>query len=199
MAKSILTSLTSQLSELKRKHLVVVLAVAIGILSGCFAVFLKWSVSSIRELLTSGSMTKTLGGLYVFYPLIGILIAVFIVNKVLKRRLYSGIPSVLYSISKKRSNVKTHNLYSSLFTSIFTAGFGGSAGLEGPLVQTNAAWGSNLGRLFKVDYKTKTLLKPPTCKMNERFFEVFQAIFGLAQRIRPSKFYRIFWLHNGCF
>ena len=158
MAKSILTSLTSQLSELKRKHLVVVLAVAIGILSGCFAVFLKWSVSSIRELLTSGSMTKTLGGLYVFYPLIGILIAVFIVNKVLKRRLYSGIPSVLYSISKKRSNVKTHNLYSSLFTSIFTAGFGGSAGLEGPLVQTNAAWGSNLGRLFKVDYKTKTLL-----------------------------------------
>tara|TARA_B110000908_G_scaffold70120_1_gene84524 strand:- start:1174 stop:2799 length:1626 start_codon:yes stop_codon:yes gene_type:complete len=103
-------------------------------------------------------MTKTLGGLYVFYPLIGILIAVFIVNKVLKRRLYSGIPSVLYSISKKRSNVKTHNLYSSLFTSIFTAGFGGSAGLEGPLVQTNAAWGSNLGRLFKVDYKTKTLL-----------------------------------------
>ena len=158
MAKSILSSLKTQLSELKRKHLVVVLAIVIGLLSGCFAVFLKWSVSSIREILTSNSMTQTLGGLYVIYPLLGILITVFIVHRLLKKRIFSGIPSVLYSISKKRSNVKTHNLFSSLVTSIFTAGFGGSAGLEGPLVQTNAAWGSNLGRLFKVDYKTKTLL-----------------------------------------
>ena len=158
MAKSILSSLKTQLSELKRKHLVVVLAIVIGLLSGCFAVFLKWSVSSIREILTSNSMTQTLGGLYVIYPLLGILITVFIVHRLLKKRIFSGIPSVLYSISKKRSNVKTHNLFSSLVTSIFTAGFGGSAGLEGPLVQTNAAWGSNIGRLFKVDYKTKTLL-----------------------------------------
>ncbi|MFK7758156.1 MAG: chloride channel protein [Flavobacteriales bacterium] len=158
MAKSILSTLKTQLSELKRKHLVVVLAIAIGLLSGVFAVFLKWSVSSIREILTSGSMTQTLGGLYVIYPLLGIGLTVFLVKRVIRKKLFSGIPSTLYSISKKRSNVKTHNLYSSLVTSIFTAGFGGSAGLEGPLVQTNAAWGSNLGRLFKVDYKTKTLL-----------------------------------------
>jgi len=158
MAKSILSSLKKQLSELKRRHLVVVLAIAIGLLSGIFAVFLKWTVSSIREVLTSGSMSKTLGGLYVFYPLLGIVITVFLVKRVIKKKIFSGIPSTLYSISKKRSNVKTHNLYSSLLTSVFTAGFGGSAGLEGPLVQTNAAWGSNLGRLFRVDYKTKTLL-----------------------------------------
>ncbi len=158
MAKSILLTLKSQLSELGRNHLVVVLAICIGLLSGCLALFLKWSVSSIKELLESISSGKTLGGLYVLYPLVGILITVFLIKRVIKKRIFSGIPSTLYSISKKRSNVKTHNLYSSLVTSIFTAGFGGSAGLEGPLVQTNAAWASNLGRLFRVDYKTKTLL-----------------------------------------
>ncbi len=110
MAKSILLTLKSQLSELGRNHLVVVLAICIGLLSGCLALFLKWSVSSIKELLESISSGKTLGGLYVLYPLVGILITVFLIKRVIKKRIFSGIPSTLYSISKKRSNVKTHNL-----------------------------------------------------------------------------------------
>jgi len=137
---------------------VVVLAIFIGLLSGVFALFLKWAVRSISELLTSGSFSKTMGGWYAFFPFLGVLITMLIVKRLIKRNVFSGIPTTLYSISKKRSHVRTHNLYSSLITSVFTAGFGGSAGLEGPLVLTNSAWGSNLGRLFKVDYKTKTLL-----------------------------------------
>lgn len=151
-------SFTKTLKALRRKHLVVVLAVVIGLLSGCFALFLKWAVRTISQLLTQGVFSKTFGGWYAFYPLLGVLITMLIVKRLIKRNVFSGIPATLYSIGKKRSHVRTHNLYSSLITSVFTAGFGGSAGLEGPLVLTNSAWGSNLGRLFKVDYKTKTLL-----------------------------------------
>ena len=153
-----LTHLKKYILELKKRHLLVVLAVLIGLLSGCFALFLKWAVKTISGVLTSEFLRNYMGGFKVLFPLLGLLITMLIIKRVIRKEVFSGIPLTLYNISKKRSHVRTHNLYSSLFTSVFTAGFGGSAGLEGPLVLTNSAWGSNLGRLFKVDYKSKTLL-----------------------------------------
>jgi len=41
---------------------------------------------------------------------------------------------------------------------VFTVGFGGSVGLEGPTVATGAAIGSNLGQVFRLNYKQITLL-----------------------------------------
>ena len=42
--------------------------------------------------------------------------------------------------------------------STLTVGFGGSVGLEAPVVLTGAAIGSNLARLMKLDYKSVTLM-----------------------------------------
>lgn len=49
-------------------------------------------------------------------------------------------------------------MFASVIASALTVGFGGSVGLEGPTVATNSAIGSNIARLFKLDYKTTTLL-----------------------------------------
>jgi len=49
-------------------------------------------------------------------------------------------------------------MFASIIASSLTVGFGGSVGLEGPTVSTNSAIGSNIAQLFKVDYKTATLL-----------------------------------------
>jgi CIC family chloride channel protein len=54
--------------------------------------------------------------------------------------------------------IKRHNIFSSIITSVFTVGFGGSVGLEGPTVATGAAIGSNLGQMFRLNYKQITLL-----------------------------------------
>ena len=45
-----------------------------------------------------------------------------------------------------------------MVTSAFTVGFGGSAGLEAPIVVTGSAIGSNLSNLVHLDYKKRTLL-----------------------------------------
>jgi len=49
-------------------------------------------------------------------------------------------------------------MYTSLIASTVTVSFGGSVGLEAPIVLTGSAIGSNLGRYLRLDYKTITLL-----------------------------------------
>lgn len=45
-----------------------------------------------------------------------------------------------------------------MITSAITVGFGGSAGLEAPIVVTGSAIGSNLSQLVHLDYKKRTLI-----------------------------------------
>ncbi len=65
---------------------------------------------------------------------------------------------MLYAISKNDSHLRPHNSYSSLVACTLTLGFGGSVGPEAPIVLTGSSIGSNLGRFFRMDYKTTTLL-----------------------------------------
>ena len=73
-------------------------------------------------------------------------------------KLGHGITQILYTISKKSSIVKSGMMYSRMFTSALTVGFGGSVGLEAPIVVTGSAIGSNLAQLTHLNYKKRTLL-----------------------------------------
>ncbi|MDI1354234.1 MAG: chloride channel protein [bacterium] len=75
-----------------------------------------------------------------------------------KGNLSRGTIPILYAIAKKGSILPFHQIYSHIITSGITVGFGGSAGLESPIVSTGAAIGSNYGQRFKLTYKEKTLL-----------------------------------------
>jgi len=134
------------------------LSIVIGIASGLAAVVIKNSVHFIRNFLTEGFAHDYHNYLYFAYPLIGILITVSIIRYLLRRPVGHGIPSALFAISKRSSIMPRNDMFSSIITSAFTVGFGGSAGLEGPTVATGAAIGSNIGRWFRLNYKTKTLL-----------------------------------------
>ncbi|HIB20429.1 MAG TPA: chloride channel protein [Rhodospirillales bacterium] len=61
-------------------------------------------------------------------------------------------------MSKKSAIMKSHNMYSSIISCTFTGGFGGSVGMEAPIVSTGAAIGSNIGQLFRMNYKATALL-----------------------------------------
>ena len=54
--------------------------------------------------------------------------------------------------------MKPHNMYSSIIACTFTGGFGGSVGMEAPIVSTGAAIGSNIAQMLRLNYKTTTLL-----------------------------------------
>ena len=64
------------------------------------------------------------------------------------------LPRYFTPYQKKEGLHKPHNSYSSIIASTLTVGFGGSVGLESPVVVTGSSMGSNLGRLFGMNYKS---------------------------------------------
>jgi CIC family chloride channel protein len=66
--------------------------------------------------------------------MIGIFITFLFVRYVVKDDISHGVTKILYAISKKDSNIKTHNTFTSVIASTFTIGFGGSVGAEAPIV-----------------------------------------------------------------
>jgi CIC family chloride channel protein len=127
-------------------------------LGGLAAVLLKNAVHFSHSLLMSVFSLESFNLLYLVLPFIGILLTYLYVKYFVKDNISHGISRILQSISKSNSIIKVHNTYTSLLASIFTVSFGGSVGLEAPIVLTGSAIGSNLGRYLRLDYKTTTLL-----------------------------------------
>jgi chloride channel protein, CIC family len=134
------------------------LSFIVGLLSGLAAVTLKNTVHYIGHLLTHGFDSSSVNYIFVAYPLAGILLTVLFVKYFVKDNIGHGISKILFAISKKNSIIKRHNSYSSMVASSLTVGFGGSVGLEAPIVLTGSSIGSNLGRYLKLNYKDTTLL-----------------------------------------
>ncbi len=96
--------------------------------------------------------------MYLAYPAMGITLTVLFVKFLIKDNLGHGVSRILYAISKNNGKIKAHNTYSSMIGSSLTIGFGGSVGLEAPIVLTGSAIGSNLARFFRLNYKTMILM-----------------------------------------
>ncbi len=140
--------------RLNHKQLMYVLSLVIGILSGLAAVLLKNTAHITYQLVSGQGDVSKINILYLTLPLIGLILTVLFVRIFIKDVMGHGITKVLYSISRQGGFIKPHNSYSSIIASTFTVGFGGSVGLESPIVVTGSSIGSNLGRLFGMNYKS---------------------------------------------
>ncbi len=147
-----------RLKHISDNNFVLIMAGLIGLIAGLAAVSLKTSVHFIQELLQRNLDLTGVNYLYIGYPLIGIVLTVLVAKYLFKEELGHGITQILYSISKNSSIIKRTRMYSRMITSAITVGFGGSVGLEAPIVVTGSAMGSNLARLVHLDYKKRTLL-----------------------------------------
>ena len=144
--------------HIKEKSLVIMLSLVVGILAGLAAMVLKWLIHYISSSLTGFVTVETGNYLYIIYPVIGILLAMWYVRYVVKDNISHGVTRVLYSISQNKSRLKPHNMYTSVVASSITIGFGGSVGAEGPIVFTGAAIGSNLGQAFRLSPRVLMIL-----------------------------------------
>jgi chloride channel protein, CIC family len=144
--------------HVEARQRILILSLLVGIEGSLAAVFLKNLVFQTNRFILRFLHIETANLLYLALPLIGILLTVIFVRLCIHKNISHGITRVLKAISKRDSVLGPHNLFSSLVGSTLTVGFGGSAGLEAPIVLTGAAFGSNLGRLLKQDYRTTTLL-----------------------------------------
>lgn len=147
-----------RVKHVSNKNFVLILAGIIGIIAGFAAVLLKETVHFIQHQLISEFSIENGNYYYIGFPLIGILITVAIARYLLKERLGHGITQILYDISKNSSLIRRSRMYSRMVTSAITVGFGGSVGLEAPIVVTGSAIGSNVGRVMHMNYKKRTLL-----------------------------------------
>ena len=92
------------------------------------------------------------------FPIIGILLTVFVVKKFLDGSIEKGSSRILFAVAKKGGILPKKQMYAQIITSSLTVGLGGSAGLESPITITGAAFGSNFAQKYKLSQKDRILL-----------------------------------------
>lgn len=147
-----------RLRHLRQHQFVLILSVLVGIGSGLAAVALKNTLYYTNYFLTNGFSYHGIYYLYLAFPVVGIILTLLFLKFVVRDNISHGVSKVLYAISKNSSNIRPHNAFSSLVACTLTLGFGGSVGPEAPVVLSGSAIGSNLARIFRLDYKTRTML-----------------------------------------
>ncbi len=147
-----------RIKKLIGEQFIYYVSILAGILVGIAAMVIKRGVELVQYLLAKLSENTLSDYLYLFYPMIGIALAVLYINYIIKRKVGHGIPAVLYAIAKENGIIPKHDIFSSIITSVFTVGFGGSVGLEGPIVVSGAAIGSSVGQAFRLNYRQITHL-----------------------------------------
>jgi chloride channel protein, CIC family len=144
--------------KLSERQFLLVASALIGLSAGLAAIVLKTFVHYIHQLVTTNYNLPFQYSLYIFLPLLGLLLSVFYVQRVHQGSLEKSTAFVLYSISKKSSLLAPLHMVAHVITSAITIGFGGSSGLEAPIATTGSAIGSNFARTYHLNYKQRTLL-----------------------------------------
>lgn len=127
-------------------------------LSGLVAISLKNMVHLIQGLLTHGFAIEYNNIYYFIYPFIGLGLSYLVLKYIIKKPINRGIPAVMWAIKKKKGLIEVYNGTATFILSMLTVGFGGSSGLEGPIVSTSSTIGSYISRKLQLDHKTVLLM-----------------------------------------
>lgn len=157
-------SFIDQLNQYRRTKIsngnfLIITAVVVGILAGLAAALLKGVTHHIEHFLQTELHWQYKYYLYLLFPTVGILLSVLYVKRfIVRSKFETGLTPLLYAISKKSSRIDVHNSYSQIITAALTVGFGGSTGLEAPIVTSGSSIGANVGRFLGLSYRETTLL-----------------------------------------
>ena len=144
--------------HLSERQYTIMLAFFVGVLSAIAAQMLKSLIGMIEHLLTSQFDITSSNLLYLLYPIVGIALSAIFIKFVVRDDISHGVTKILYAISRRQGQIKSHNCWSSLVASALTIGFGGSVGAESPIALTGSAIGSNIGNVFHRDHRTTMIL-----------------------------------------
>jgi CIC family chloride channel protein len=146
-------------TKISNRNFLVIAALVTGVLAGLAAALLKSLTHGIEDFLQEGFHWKYKYYLFLVFPFFGILLSVMYVRRFIRRgKFETGLTPLLHTISRKSSRVEPHNIYSQIITAALTVGFGGSTGLEAPIVTSGAGIGSVVGRFLGLTYRETTML-----------------------------------------
>jgi CIC family chloride channel protein len=140
-----------------QRNFLIVSSVLVGLTSGLAAVCLKYAVHLLATVRSFAGTTEDYV-LIAALPVLGIALSVVFTRFFLNGTLRKGSSPIGYNIIKKSSFIPKRETYGHVVTAALTVGFGGSLGLESPMVSTGSAIGSNYGRVYSLTYKERTVL-----------------------------------------
>lgn len=144
--------------RLTTRQFFILSSVLVGLSAGLAAIILKLFVHFIGTQVEYYATNYEEFFLFTLFPLIGIALTVVYVRFILKAPIKKGAAEIVYAIVKQSSILPKSEMYSHIITSALTVGFGGSVGLESPIVSTGSAIGSNFGKTYRLSYKERTIL-----------------------------------------
>ncbi|RMD70619.1 MAG: chloride channel protein, partial [Bacteroidetes bacterium] len=134
----------------------IVVAMCIGAVAGLAAVILKHAIEGLREWAYGPDPTSARLA-FVVLPIVGILLTWLYLRYGLRKPITVGLPDLIYQVTHHRIRLPFYEMYAHAISSSLTVGFGGSAGLEAPIIRTGAALGYNLGAFMQSNQQRRTL------------------------------------------
>ena len=148
---------------LTHRQFILLLCGLVGVATGFAALAMRSLTHFIEEVLVGNIIRYINYGFYVVFPAVGFLLVYLVKKYVIRKDVSHGIPSILYAVAKQKGIMKRFQAYGSLLTAPITIGFGGSVGLEGPMVVTGAGISSQIARLFHINQSDRMLLLACAC------------------------------------
>lgn len=126
----------------------------VGILAGLASVALNVSVHLLQE------WRNHFRGewLLILLPGLGAGAGIFIQQRFFGDHSGHGVPDVIHSVTSGRGLLPRRMMLSRLVSSSLTVGFGGAAGLEGPIVAAGGALGSFVAQTFQFSQRRRCLM-----------------------------------------
>ncbi len=142
--------------RISQRNYQIIVSIVIGLVVGLVAVVLKISVHTVREWLHDNDPSSQ-RWVFVFLPIIGIALTLLFVKFILRKPLNGGLGNLIQSVAKNKVNIPRYETYAHVIASSLTVGFGGSVGLEAPIVRTGSAIGANVAKELRADRKKQAL------------------------------------------
>ena len=148
---------------LTHRQFILLLCGLVGVATGFAALAMRSLTHFIEEVLVGNIIRIINYGIYVIFPAVGFLLVYWVKKYIIRKEVSHGIPSILYAVAKQKGIMKRFQAYGSILTAPITIGFGGSVGLEGPMVVTGAGISSQVARLFHINQSDRMLLLACAC------------------------------------
>lgn len=143
---------------LSERNFIYLASVAVAISCALAVIILKSFAHNVFQFANYANGYLKLPYANSIFPVIGILLTVFVVKKFLDGSIEKGSSRILFAVAKKGGIMPKKQMYAQIITSSLTVGLGGSAGLESPITITGAAFGSNFAQKYKLSQKDRILL-----------------------------------------
>lgn len=140
------------------RNFLIFLSFVVGVVAAMAAVLLKITVQFFEHRVDAMNNWMSSNWLSAILPLVGTGISLLLLTRFFRYKLNRGVGFIIHNIITNKGQIEKRHTYGHILTSAITVAFGGSVGLEAPIVATGAAIGSNTAHDLRLSAKDTILL-----------------------------------------